>query len=104
MNTNTPSNRCATILDEMARIPVLIPGTLSPRQDAHGKVTGWKLQHWHGGRNETRYIPAGLVEIVRQGTAGHEQFQALAEEFADLRGRQALGEEPGDAKKKPMRP
>ena len=104
MQTNTPSDRGVAILSEMGRIPVIIPGTLSPRHGPDGQVTGWKLQRWHVGRNETRYVPAGLVEKVRQGTAGYVRFRELADEFTELRGREALGEGETSVKKKPMKP
>ena len=43
-----------------------------------------KLQCWHKGQNQTRYVPAQEVAAVREALAGHERFQQLAEEFADL--------------------
>jgi hypothetical protein len=43
-----------------------------------------KLQCWHQGRNQTRYVPAEEVPSVQEALAGHERFQRLAEEFVDL--------------------
>ena len=60
MTTTTVSTRCQAILDEVGKIPVIVPGKLGSRRDARGHVTGWKLQRWHEGRNETRHIPAAL--------------------------------------------
>ena len=43
-----------------------------------------KLQCWHQGRNHTRYVPAQEVAALQEALAGHECFQRLAQEFADL--------------------
>jgi len=85
----------------MARIPIIIPGTLSERKDSKGKINGWKLQRWYQGHNQTRYIPAEQVEKVREGTVGHQQFMALAQEYVDLKGQEALWalNSPADSKK-----
>ena len=105
MSTTYASATGQDLLANMARIPVIIPGTLSERRDSKGKVNGWKLQRWHKGHNETRYIPAEQVERVREGTAGHEQFMALAQEYVEAEGQEALRDlnTPADSKKKPMR-
>lgn len=89
----------------MEKIPVIVPGKVCERREAGGKITGWKLQRWHDGHNQTRHIPAALLDRVRAGTAGHQRFVALSEEFAELRGREVLGEADaaGSSKKKPMR-
>ena len=87
----------------MARIPLIIPGTLSERRDSGGKINGWKLQRWCQGHNQTRYIPAEQVEKVREGTAGHQQFITLAQICRSQKGQEALRElnSPADSKKKP---
>ena len=105
MTTNTSTDRCRAILAEIEKIPVIVAGKVSERREPGGKVTGWKLQRWHAGHNETRHIPAAILERVREGTAGHHRFMELAEEYAELRGREVLGK--ADAtdslKKKPTR-
>lgn len=91
----------------MAKIPVIIPGKLSQRRNPVGKVTGWKLQHWKDGRNQTRYIPTSLVPRVVEGTEGHQRFLELADAYAQRRGEEALaqaGDPVADSKKKPTRP
>jgi hypothetical protein len=105
MSTTYSSALGQNLLANMARIPLMIPGTLSERRDVKGKVNGWKLQRWHNGHNETRYIPAGQVERVREGTAGYAQFMALAQQYAEARGQQALStmDTPADSKKKPTK-
>ena len=93
------------LLANMARIPVIIPGTLCKRKDSKGKINGWKLQRWHNGRNETRYVPAEQLEKVREGTAGYEQFMALAQQYVEAKGQEALRtlNQTADIKKKPMK-
>jgi len=106
MKTAPPSDRCHAILEEMENLPVIVPGKLCERREASGKITGWKLQRWHDGHNETRHIPAPMLDRVREGTDGHKRFMALADEFAALRGQEVLGapDTAGSSKKKPMRP
>ena len=105
MTTQPSSNRCRAILNEIENIPVIVPGKVCERREAGGKITGWKLQRWHDGHNETRHIPAPLLDRVREGTEGHQRFMALANEFADLRGREVLGAPNATpSKKRPMRP
>ena len=91
---------------EMEKIPVIVPGKVCERREAGGKITGWKLQRWHDGRNETRHIPAAILARVREGTVGHQRLVALADEFAELRCQDVLGESDsaGRSKKKLMRP
>ena len=105
MNTSHPSALGQDLLANMAHIPLIIPGTLCERRGSDGKVNGWKLQRWHNGRNETRYIPAEQVEKVREGTTGYEQFMGLAQQYVEAKGQQALSalNTPTDSKKKPMK-
>jgi hypothetical protein len=105
MSTTHAAQMGQQLLADMARIPVIIPGKLSERRDANGKVNGWKLQHWQDGRNQTRYIPAEQVERVREGTAGHQQFMAMAQDYVEAKGQEALSalNTPADSKKKPMK-
>lgn len=106
MTTNSLSDRCRAILAEIEKIPVIVPGKVCERREAGGKITGWKLQRWHDGHNETRHIPAAILERVRAGTMGHQRFVELADEFTELRGQEVLGaaDLTGNSKKKPMRP
>ena len=105
MNTQTAAERCQGLLAEMGQIEVIIPGKLCQRRGQKGKITGWKLQRWQKGRNETRYIPAGLTERIQEGTAGHQRFMALAHEYTEVKGEEALADlsAPSHAKKKPMK-
>lgn len=105
MQSTRSSETGQHLLADMARIPAIIPGKLSERRDTSGKLTGWKLQHWKDGRNQTRYIPAEQVERVRQGTAGHQQFMAMAKDYVEAKGQEALSalNTPADSKKKPTK-
>jgi len=105
MNATHQPRTGQDLLANMARIPLIIPGTLSERRDSRGKVNGWKLQRWHDGRNETRYVAAGLAERVRVGTEGYAQFMRLAQQYAEAKGQEALHAlaAADHSKKKPMR-
>jgi hypothetical protein len=95
------SSRGQAILARMGKISVIVQGKVSERRRGD-KVTGCKLQRWRRGRNETKHIPAGLVEKVREGTEGYAQFAELAQEYIEVREAEALQIEP-DSKKKPMK-
>ncbi len=90
------------ILAQIGRIAVIVQGKVSERRQGD-KVTGCKLQRWRNGRNETRHIPAALVETVRQGTRGYAQFMELAQQYVELREADALRDN-GGRKKKPTKP
>jgi hypothetical protein len=98
----TSSGRGQEVLARMGQIPVIVQGKVSERRSG-GKVTGCKLQRWRHGRNETRHVPAPLVETVRQGTQGYAQFMKLAQEYVEIREVDALQNGAG-SKKKPTRP
>lgn len=85
----------------MGQIPVIVQGKLSERR-AGSKVTGYKLQRWRRGRNQTRHIAAELVDTVRQGTEGYEQFMNLAQQYVEEREADAL-QNPAHGKKKPTK-
>jgi hypothetical protein len=102
MNTQPSSDRRGQeLLARMGQIPVIVQGKLSQRR-AGGKGTGYKLQRWRCGRNQTRHIPAPLVDTVRQGTEGYEQFMRLAQQYVEVREADAL-QTPVDSKKKPTK-
>jgi len=86
----------------MGQIAVIVQGKVSERRQGD-KVTGCKLQRWRHGRNETRHIPAALVEKARQGTQGYAQFMKLAQQYVEVREADALRDNDG-SKKKPTKP
>ena len=73
----------------MGRIPVIVEGKLTERRQGD-KVTGRKLQRWRHGRNQTRHIPASLVETVQKGTEGYKEFSRLAQQYVEVREEEAL--------------
>lgn len=98
----TPTKRGQDLLARMGQIPIIVQGKLSERHGG-GKVTGYKLQRWRQGRNLTRHISAEMVDVVRQGTEGYREFQALVRHYAEIREEEALQGSP-TSKKKPTKP
>jgi hypothetical protein len=96
------ARRGQELLARMGQIPVIVQGKVSERRSG-AKVTGCKLQRWRRGRNETRHVPAALVETVRQGTQGYAQFMKLAQEYVEVREADAFHHSDG-GKKKPTKP
>lgn len=82
---NTPSKQ--HLLQQIAAIPAMERGKLSAysfkeRSGAAGPYH--KLQHWHNGKNQTRYIPADELATVEAALAGYARYQQLTEEYAQL--------------------
>jgi hypothetical protein len=102
MNTEQPlDGKEQELLARMGRIPLIVQGKLSQRRSG-GKITGHKLQRWRDGRNQTRHIPAALVDTVRAGIEGYAQFTKLTQQYVEAREAEALRVAP-DSKKKPTR-
>jgi hypothetical protein len=72
------------ILQEINTITRMERGKLCLQSRRPSSPPFHKLQCWHRGRNQTRYVPAEEVSSVQEALAGHERFQQLAEEFVDL--------------------
>ena len=67
MNTQAiSSGRGQELLARMGQIPVIVQGKVSERRSG-AKVTGCKLQRWRRGHNETRHVPAALVDRPKTG-------------------------------------
>lgn len=65
------------LLQRIAAIPVLERGKLSAytfkeRSGAAGPY--YKLQQWHNGQNQTRYVPADELSAVEAALAGYAQY------------------------------
>lgn len=74
------------ILQQIATIPAMERGKLSSysfkdRPGASGPYH--KLQQWHEGKNQTRYVSAEDLAQVQAALAGYEQYQQLTTEYAD---------------------
>lgn len=75
------------ILQQIAAIPSMERGKLSTysfkdRSGANGPYH--KLQQWHKGKNQTRYISAEEVPQVQAALEGYQQYQQLTTQYADL--------------------
>jgi hypothetical protein len=72
------------ILQEINTITRMERGKLCAQSRGPASAPFYKLQCWHQGRNQTRYVPAQEVTAVQEALAGHDRFQRLAEEFVEL--------------------
>jgi hypothetical protein len=79
----TTPRTCTEILAEIAAIPSMERGALSPMTSKSGNVY-YNLQCWRDGRNHCTYVPRNQVEPVREAVANHARFQALVEEYAQV--------------------
>jgi hypothetical protein len=75
------------LLQQIASIQTMERGKLSTysfkdRPGANGPY--YKLQQWHEGKNQTRYVPAQEVAEVEAALAGYQQYEDLTAEYADL--------------------
>jgi len=82
---DTPSK--TRILQQIAAIPAMERGklceyTFKERPSQAGPYH--KLQQWHEGRNQTRYVSAEELPAVQSAIAGYAQFQQLTGQYADL--------------------
>lgn len=95
------TQRRTQILDEMQSINRMERGKLCTQSRGPGTPTFYKIQVWHEGKNSTRYVPADEVPALQEALAGHQRFQQLAAEFAELTITQTRRETTADSKKKP---
>ena len=80
---NTPSKQ--HLLQQIAAIPAMERGKLSAYsfKDRSGAAGPYhKLQHWHNGKNQTRYIPADELPAVEAALAGYARYEQLTDEYA----------------------
>lgn len=94
------TQRRSQILQQMQSITRMERGKLCTQSRGPGTPTFYKLQVWHGGKNSTRYVPADEVPALKEALAGHQRFQELAAEFADLTITQTRQDAVEDTKKK----
>jgi hypothetical protein len=103
MKTTSPSqSRSQELLAQIGRIPAIVRGKLSERR-SRGKLTGYKLQRWQNGRNETLHVPAEKVEGVQEGTDGYRLFTKLSEEYVQAREQEVLRADTASKKKSSRR-
>jgi len=75
------------ILQQIAAISAMERGKLSAysfKERAGAAGPYHKLQHWHHGKNHTRYVCAAELPAVQAALAGYAQYQQLTEQYADL--------------------
>jgi hypothetical protein len=82
---NNPTKQ--RLLQQIAAITTMERGKLSTysfqeRPGASGPY--YKLQHWEGGKNKTRYIPVDQVPALQAALSGYGQFRQLTEQYARL--------------------
>jgi len=78
------ASRRQEILQEINTITRMERGKLCVQSRGPASPPFYKLQCWHEGKNQTRYVPVEEVAAVQEALAGHERFQRLAREFVDL--------------------
>jgi hypothetical protein len=95
----TSLQRRQEILQEINAITRMERGKLCTQSPGPGARPFHKLQFWHHGKNQTRYVPAHEVAALQEALAGHQRFQELAEEFVELTVALTRAELASDAKK-----
>jgi hypothetical protein len=95
----TTQQRRQEILQAMNAITRMERGKLCTQSRGPSSPPFYKLQCWHKGENHTRYVPRAEIPALQQALAGHQRFQQLAEEFADLTVTRTRQEQEADRKK-----
>jgi hypothetical protein len=99
----TSQQRRQAILQEMDAITHMERGKLCSQTSGPGAPPFYKLQCWRQGKNHTRYVPQEEVPALQEALAGHQRFQALAEEFVDLTVAMTQAEQVAERKKNSRR-
>jgi hypothetical protein len=77
-------NSPQAILQQIAEIKTMERGKLSVlREGSSGPF--YKIQAREGGKNLTRYVPRDQVPATEEAIEGYKQFQALTEQYAQLK-------------------
>lgn len=93
------SNVAQNLLAQIAEIQTMERGKLtSLRETSSG--TAFKLQAWEKGKNISRYIPPDQVPSVQEAVGGYQRFQALTEQYAQLKIEQTRAALAAGSKKK----
>ena len=80
-------NQKQRLLQQIASIQLMERGKLSTysfkdRPGANGPY--YKLQQWHQGKNQTRYISADQVPQIEAALAGYREYERLTAQYAEL--------------------
>ena len=78
------SNITQNLLAQIAQIQTMERGKLSSLRETSAG-TAFKLQVWENGKNISRYIPPDQVPAVQEAVGGYQRFQALTEQYAQLK-------------------
>ena len=96
------------ILKEMAQIDCMEKGRLTEeyrerRKDGERVRLGpyYKHQRWEEGRNVSRRVATGEVELLREAVDGYHEFEELSKEYAEITIGMTRQRSTGDTKKKP---
>lgn len=96
---NTP-NVPQALLQQIAEIPTMERGKLSIiREGPTGPF--YKIQARAHGKNVTRYVPREQVPATEEAIAGYQKFQALTEQYAELKIQETRAALAAGLKKKP---
>lgn len=87
------------ILRDINSITRMERGKLCVQSQGPDKPPFYKLQCWHKGKNQTRYVPAAEAASVQAALAEHKRFQELAEEFVELTVQQTRSSDASQRKK-----
>ena len=99
---NTPITP-QSLLQQIAQIQQLERGKLCViRQGPDGPY--YNHQTWENGQNVSCYVARDQVPALQQAIAGYEQFEALVEQYVQLKVRQTRAERAAGSKKKTARP
>ena len=101
MNVSTQPDRSLrqALLDQIAAITTMLPGTLAeeyrehPAADGHGTVQlgpYFKHQVWRDGRNVSRRVPAAEAATLKLDIQEAKRFQQLTDQLAQLNIQQTL--------------
>jgi hypothetical protein len=75
------------LLQQIAAIPAMERGKLSTYEFKERSGTAGpyhKLQQWHEGKNQTRYVRTDELPQVQAALNGFQTYQQLTSEYADL--------------------
>jgi hypothetical protein len=93
-------NVAPDLLAQIAQIQTMERGKLSPLRETSAG-TAFKLQAWENGKNRSHYVPPDQVPAVQEAIDGYQRFQALTEQYAQLKIEETRAAIASGSKKKP---
>ena len=99
-----PPKSAENLLAQIALIQSMERGKLSVMRDTSAGPA-YKLQAWENGKNVSRYVPPEQGPAVQEAIEGYRRYQALAEQYAQLKIEETRAAIAAGSKKKPtLRP